>query len=88
MEIKNMNGYEFLAFQNDCAEIIFSTAKQGLNLNKNLKVGLENLDKVKKFFKLDNLEYLNQIHSDIIYSYNEKSIKGLDGDSIITNKKI
>ncbi|GAA0124190.1 MULTISPECIES: peptidoglycan editing factor PgeF [Clostridium] len=87
MEIKNINGYEFLTFQNDCAEIVFSTSKQGLNLNKNLNIGLENLDKVKGFFKLDNIEYLNQIHSDIIYSYNEKSIKELDGDSIITNKR-
>jgi YfiH family protein len=83
MEIEIMDNYEFIKFQCHNAVILFSTAKHELNLNKNTEAGLLNLEKIKSYYNLQAIGYLNQIHSDLIFEF-DGSIK--DGDALITDK--
>ncbi len=83
MEIENIDNYEFIKFQYDNAVILFSTAKDELNFNKNTEEGLKNLERIKKHYDLQAIGYLNQIHSDLIWSF-DGNIK--DGDALITNR--
>ncbi|MGL4730463.1 MAG: peptidoglycan editing factor PgeF [Clostridium sp.] len=87
MKVKKIDGYEFLTFDERKLKVVFSTKKNNLNLNKNLEIGKENLKKLKKIFKVKDIQYLNQIHSDIIYNYDKKNIKNLEGDAIITKRE-
>ena len=83
MEIKTINNYEFIKFQHDDAVIVFSTAKNGLNFNKNDEEGLQNLEKIKEYYNLQGIGYLNQIHSDLIFNF-DGNIR--DGDALITDR--
>lgn len=78
-----MDNYEFITFKKDNAEFIFSTAKNNLNFNKNLKEGRDNLKLLQKCFNLKDIGYLDQIHSSIIQEYGG-TIKA--GDAIVTDK--
>ncbi|MDZ5034860.1 polyphenol oxidase family protein, partial [Clostridium perfringens] len=51
--------------------------------------GVENLNSIKEDFKLRDVIYLNQVHSDKVYIYNKdyKNIKEEEGDGIITSEK-
>lgn len=83
-DIVNIDKFSFLQYKyiNVCA--CFSTAKGNLNFNKNTNEGIENLIKIKNWFNIEKIGYLNQIHSDKIYVYDEMFH---DGDAIITDKK-
>jgi len=83
MEIETINNYEFIKYQQDNAVILFSTAKNELNFNKNTEEGLLNLEKIKTHYDLQAIGYLNQIHSDLIWNF-DGNIK--DGDALVTNK--
>ena len=83
MEIETIDNYEFIKFKYDNAVILFSTAKNEKSFNKNTEEGLLNLEKIKAHYDLQDIGYLNQIHSDIIWNFKEE-IK--DGDAIITDK--
>jgi YfiH family protein len=83
VEIEAFNNYEFIKFQYDNAVILFSTAKGGLNFNKNTEEGLLNLKNIKEHYDLQAIGYFNQIHSDLIFDF-DGYIK--DGDAIITDK--
>ena len=83
MEIETINDYEFIKFQQDNAVILFSTAKNRLNFNKNTGQGLINLEKIKEYYNLQSIGYLNQIHSDRILTFDGK-VK--DGDALITDR--
>ena len=81
--MKNIvDNFEFISFNDDCFELKFSTAKNGLDFNMNTKNGLDNLENLKKWFNLKAVGYLRQTHSDkiIVYDGNLK-----DGDAIITD---
>ena len=82
MEIETINNYEFIKYQQDNAVILFSTAKDELNFNKSTEEGLLNLEKVKTHYDLQAIGHLNQIHSDLIWSF-DGDIK--DGDALITD---
>jgi polyphenol oxidase len=84
MEKLYIYNYEFLKDSKDKAEFVFSTARGELNFNKNLSEGIENINKVKEWFNLREIGFLNQIHSDLIYKYDGEVH---DGDAIITDKK-
>jgi len=84
MEKLFIHNYEFLKASTDKVEFIFSTAKGELNFNKNLNVGMENINKLKEWFNLKEIAYLNQIHSDLIYNYDGEVH---EGDALITDKK-
>lgn len=81
---------KFLNFDDDNIFINFSTAFNGIDFKKSTTEGVENIEKLKDIFNLDNILYLNQIHSDKIIELKNSSIipKGdIDGDAIIINKK-
>lgn len=84
MEKIIIEDYEFLKFQCEEANFIFSTAKGNLNFNKSLEEGINNINNLKKWFNVNEVGFLNQIHSDKIYNYN-----GIvhTGDGIISNKR-
>jgi YfiH family protein len=82
VEIETFNNFEFIKFQYDNAVILFSTAKGGLNFNKNTEEGLQNLENIKEHYDLQTMGYLNQIHSDLIFNF-DGNIK--DGDALITD---
>ena len=69
MEIETINNYEFIKFQYENAVILFSTAKDELNFNKDTEEGLLNLEIIKAHYNLQAIGYLNQIHSDIIFNF-------------------
>ena len=83
MEIETINNYEFIKFKDKNVVILFSTAKNELNFNKNTAEGLLNLETLKTYYDLQSIGYLNQIHSDIIFNF-DGNIK--DGDALITDK--
>ncbi|WP_291568488.1 peptidoglycan editing factor PgeF [Clostridium sp. UBA2485] len=82
----NISDYEFVTYKEENINIVFSTSKNNLNFNKRTKEGQNNLNNLKDLFKLDEVIYLNQIHSDIVHIYENDNITNLDGDSIITSK--
>lgn len=84
MEKLIIENYEFLKYQCEEANIIFSTAKGNLNFNKTLEEGIDNINKLKNWFEVKEVGFLNQIHSDIVINYN-----GIveSGDGIITNRR-
>lgn len=75
--------YEFIKFEEDGAEFIFSTSKNNIDFNCHSAEGKDDLKLLCKYFNLLNVGYLNQIHSDIITEY-DGSIK--EGDAVITDK--
>lgn len=79
-----IDNYEFLEYKVENANFIFSTAKGELNFNKSLEEGRNNIDKIKKWFEVEEVGFLNQIHSDKVFIYDNNVNSG---DGLITNKK-
>jgi YfiH family protein len=82
MDIKNFDKFEFIKFQYDNAVILFSTARHGLSFNKNTDEGLINLKNIKEHYHLEEVCYLNQIHSNLIF---DSQVGIQDGDALITD---
>jgi YfiH family protein len=76
-----IENYKFLIEQIDDAFFVFSTAENDLNFNKALPEGIVNLEKLKTWFKLDEVGYCNQTHSDTVLVYKTKN---QDGDALIS----
>lgn len=66
------------------AVFAFSTSGNEMNFNKELEEGKKNLNNILYGFKLNDVGYLNQIHSNKVFIYDGKIH---DGDAIITDKK-
>ena len=60
MEIETFDNYKFLKFKVDNVVILFSTASGGLNFNCHTDEGLANLEKIKTYYNLESIGYLNQ----------------------------
>ena len=74
--------------ENDIS-IVFSNAKDERSFNRHTENGISNLQSIKSDFKVENVVYLNQIHSDIIEVYNgvnEEEFIKKEGDAIITKE--
>lgn len=87
MKTCSIEMYEYLSY--DCGEqieVVFFTAKNGLNFNRRTEQGQRNLKNIKKWFGVENVVYLNQTHSTEvhIFNYNHEVINS-EGDGIITN---
>lgn len=68
--------YEFIILDLKGAKAVFSTAKGNLNFNKAEDEGRKNIKNLKKWFKLKNVGFLNQVHGCRIVMYNpEDEIK-------------
>lgn len=84
MEIVLIEDYEFIKIDLEGASVVFSTAKNGLDFNKNTDEGRKNIGNIKKWFGVNEVGFLNQTHSNDVYVY---SGKVEEGDALITNKK-
>lgn len=84
MEIINVEGFEFIRLSFYGAEVYFSTAKNNLNFNMKSEEFAMNIEKLKQWFKLSDLGYVKQIHSNLIYDFNGTI---LEGDGLTTDKK-
>lgn len=78
-----VENYIFIKKSFGKTEFIFSTAKGGLDFNKSLSEGKNNLTKLKTWFNVDDIAYVNQIHSSLIHLFDGKIC---DGDAIINTK--
>jgi YfiH family protein len=89
MESYEIENYEFLTYDIDNGiEVGFSTAKNNLNFNKNLIQGRANLNNLKKWFQVNEIVYLNQVHGTKVYCYDgDVPIVDSDGDGIVTKEK-
>lgn len=92
MIILNKNDFnkekDFLIYNLGKINIIFSTAINDRSFNRHKDFGIENLNSIVRDFDLDNIEYLNQVHSDKVFIYDRLNgdIKDEEGDAIITNE--
>ncbi|MDF2882364.1 MAG: laccase [Clostridiaceae bacterium] len=80
IEIEN---YSFYKVEYGRINFIFSTSNSGLDINCNSNEGMNNIKNLKKWFEVENVGYLKQIHSDLIYNYDGEIHQG---DAIITDK--
>lgn len=80
---------DFLIYNLDEISVVFSTAINNRSFNRHKEYGIKNLKSIVRDFDLDNIEYLNQIHSDKVFIYNKLkgSIKDEEGDALITKEK-
>ncbi|KAA8677023.1 peptidoglycan editing factor PgeF [Clostridium sp. MT-14] len=85
MEKLIIDPYEFITVDLKGAKAVFSTARSNLNFNKAEDEGKKNIENLKKWFKLENVGFLNQVHGCEIVIYNPDD-KVKDGDGIITNR--
>lgn len=79
---------DFLVIENEKTRVIFSTAEKNRSFNRNTEEGINELNSLKDEFGVDDVIYLKQVHSDIIYEYNGKNGKEViqkEGDALITN---
>lgn len=84
MERILIDDFEFIKVDLGGATAIFSTGKSGLDFNKNTEEGLRNIEGIKNWFKLKEVGYMNQIHSDSVIVYDEQI---REGDALITNEE-
>lgn len=78
---------DFLMVNIENINIGFSTAKEDRSFNRHIDSGVKNLNSIVEEFKLRDIQYLNQIHSDKVYIYNNDDLKENEGDALITNRK-
>ncbi|WP_291651367.1 peptidoglycan editing factor PgeF [Clostridium sp.] len=80
---------DFLVYDLGKLELVFSTAEEDRSFNRNTEYGINNLNSIIKEFNLSDVIYLNQIHSDKIYTYNKNyiNIRDEEGDALITKEK-
>lgn len=80
---------DFLIYKIEKITLVFSTAERDRSFNRHIECGVDNLDSIKNDFELEDIIYINQIHSDKSYIYNKecKNIRDKEGDALITNEK-
>lgn len=81
--IKMADQYSFIEYKENNIAVYFSTAENGLDFNRNLDTGINNLNNLKNWFPVKEVTYLNQIHSDKIFIADNNSYCG---DALITNE--
>lgn len=80
---------DYLIIKNKGIDIVFSTAEEGKNFNRNTEDGRETLKSLIEEFAVEEVQYLKQIHSSdvFIYKSGDKSFIENEGDAIITKEK-
>ncbi|MCF0148381.1 MAG: peptidoglycan editing factor PgeF [Clostridium sp.] len=80
---------DFLIYELGKINIVFSTAENDRSFNRHKDFGIDNLNSIVTDFHLDNIQYLNQIHSDNVFVYNKLNgdIKSKEGDALITKEE-
>lgn len=89
LDVKKIERYkDFLLVEDGRFNILFSTAENYRSFNRNTVSGIGNLESLKEDFDVDEVVYLNQVHSDKIYEYKSSNyINDNEGDAIITDEK-
>lgn len=89
IDINNLKKYkDVLVLEGDKINIGFTTAESDRSFNRHTDEGRGNLHSLIKDFQSDRLVYLNQIHSDITYIYNNENVIEFnenEGDAVITD---
>ena len=80
---------DFLIYELGKINIVFSTSENDRSFNRHKDFGVDNLNSIVKDFNLDNIQYLNQIHSDNVFVYNKINgdIRSKEGDALITKEE-
>lgn len=78
---------DYLIYNKDEINIVFSTAKNNRSFNRNTDEGIKNLNSIRQDFDLEKVIYLKQVHSDIVYKYEkgDKELINKEGDGLISN---
>lgn len=74
--------YKFIKESLGKAEVIFSTAENDLDFNKGTEKGRKNLESIKRWFNVDEVGFVDQVHGDTVVTY-DKNI--CEADALITN---
>lgn len=80
---------DFIEIDLDTIKIVFSTAEMDRSFNRHNEIGIGNLESIKDDFKISGVKYLQQVHSDKVYIYNNdyENIKDEEGDAIVTKER-
>eukprot|EP00828_Plagiopyla_frontata_P047999 TRINITY_DN9053_c0_g1_i1.p2 TRINITY_DN9053_c0_g1~~TRINITY_DN9053_c0_g1_i1.p2 ORF type:complete len:150 (-),score=23.68 TRINITY_DN9053_c0_g1_i1:24-473(-) len=79
---------DYMIIENDTFKIIFTNAENSRNFNRATDSGINELNSIKEEFRLWDVIYLKQIHSDKVLVYSlDKYIKDMEGDAIVTQEK-
>lgn len=80
---------DFLEIDLEKVKIVFSTAENKRSFNRHTEEGKENINSIISEYNVNDVKYLNQIHSDrvIIYKNNNDEIIDEEGDAIITSEE-
>lgn len=86
-ELINLGNKEFIKISDGNINILFSTAENGVSYRLKTEEGEKNLRDLKDLFKVKEVHYTNQIHSDIIFDLKDVSaVTEKEGDGLLTNK--
>jgi YfiH family protein len=77
-----IENYRFIKVSLDEAEIVFSTAENNLDFNKGTEDGKRNLESIKKWFNVNEVGFVDQVHGDSVIVY-DRNIH--EADALITN---
>lgn len=83
MDIVRKDKFEYIKYESGNAAAIFFTAYEGADFYMQGENFQSNMNMVKNIFKLKNIGYNKQIHSDIITIF-DKTIQ--EGDAIVTDE--
>lgn len=91
LKISDLKQYkDFINIHKQGFDIYFSNAENNRSFNRSTEEGINELQSLKKEFYVNDVAYVKQIHSDIIYEYNDNTKENFinnEGDGIITNVK-
>ena len=90
IDIDNLKKFkDFLIVEGEKIDIVFSTAKYNRSFNRNTDEGKRNICSLKDDFNINDIVYLNQIHSDYVFDFNggAEKFREKEGDAILTNRE-
>lgn len=87
MTLINYEDKYFLYKKVSNINLVVSLADCGFEMHPKLKNYNNNLEFIKKHFKVSKIFTSSQTHSDIVHICNEHFINGIEGDGLVTNLK-
>ena len=80
---------DFLKIEEENFTVVFTNAENDRSFNRSTELGVKELNSLKARFKVRDVAYLKQIHSDKIlsYKYCNKDFNENEGDAVITDEK-
>ncbi len=90
IDVNNLKTFkDFLVVEGEKIDIVFSTAKDSRSFNRNTEKGQKNIDSLKQDFKVNEVIYLHQIHSDNVFIFNGEAeeFREKEGDAVVTNEE-